>query len=56
MKKNYTKYENPLKISETVVLQKYIQADLVVFISTYEGFGIPIVLRSNKKGTSSTAR
>lgn len=35
--------ENHINLSQEEVIQQYIRADLVLFASTYEGFGMPIV-------------
>mgnify|MGYP001051331821 CR=1 FL=1 len=44
---NYTEIDKPLSIQE--VYQYYQRADLITFLSTYEGFGLPI-LESNIVG------
>lgn len=36
-------YSNICNISDTEVVNAYKESDLVVFVSTYEGFGLPIV-------------
>ena len=36
-------YENHVDLSDTALLDQYRAADLVVFVSTYEGFGLPIL-------------
>lgn len=41
LKKNDIKYENSMNISEEDLINKYINADIVAFVSTYEGFGMP---------------
>jgi len=38
-----TEYSNAWGVSETELIRKYINCDLVVFVSTYEGFGLPIL-------------
>lgn len=43
LKENNITYENAVNISEDALIQKYIDADIVVFVSTYEGFGMPIL-------------
>jgi glycosyltransferase involved in cell wall biosynthesis len=43
LKRNNIEYVNSYGLSEEEVLAKYRQADLVTFVSTYEGFGMPIV-------------
>jgi len=37
------KYRNSVHLSERSLFDAYVEADLVVFASTYEGFGMPIV-------------
>jgi glycosyltransferase involved in cell wall biosynthesis len=39
--KNNIEYENSMNISEEALIQKYVDADIVAFVSTYEGFGMP---------------
>lgn len=36
-------YENHVGLSREALLDQYIQADLLMFASTYEGFGLPVV-------------
>ena len=43
LKDNNIEYENSMNISEEALIQKYIDADIVAFVSTYEGFGMPIL-------------
>lgn len=40
---NGIEFENTFDISEDTLLEKYINADIVSFVSTYEGFGMPIL-------------
>jgi glycosyltransferase involved in cell wall biosynthesis len=42
-------YRNFLNLSETEMINKYKESDLVTFVSTYEGFGMPI-LEANAVG------
>lgn len=42
--KNYgIDHENHIGLSRQALLDQYIQADMLIFASTYEGFGLPIV-------------
>jgi len=43
LQKNNIDYETSVHISEEELIQKYIDADIVAFVSTYEGFGMPIL-------------
>lgn len=36
-------YSNVFGISETDMIQKYVECDIMTFVSTYEGFGMPIL-------------
>ena len=36
-------YENHVGLSDDALLEQYQQADMLVFASTYEGFGLPII-------------
>ena len=36
-------YENHFDLSDCALLEQYKQADMLVFASTYEGFGLPII-------------
>lgn len=36
-------YENHVGLSREALLSQYVQADMLMFVSTYEGFGLPIV-------------
>lgn len=40
---NGIEFENSFDISEDELIEKYIHADIVSFVSTYEGFGMPIL-------------
>lgn len=40
---NQVKYQNSVDVSDAEMLQAYDQADLVVFVSLAEGFGMPII-------------
>jgi len=37
------KYENHVGLSRLALLAQYVEADLLMFVSTYEGFGLPII-------------
>ena len=41
LEQNNIEYEVSINISEEALIQKYIDADIVAFVSTYEGFGMP---------------
>jgi glycosyltransferase involved in cell wall biosynthesis len=43
LKQNNIEYNNAVNISNEELKQQYIDADLLAFVSTYEGFGMPIV-------------
>ncbi len=43
LKKNNIDYVNVVNISNKELKQKYEEADMLTFVSTYEGFGMPIV-------------
>lgn len=40
---NNIKYTNHTQLTDEQVVDRYIQADIISFVSTYEGFGMPIV-------------
>lgn len=40
---NNITFTNHTQLSDEQVVQRYVQADIVSFVSTYEGFGMPIV-------------
>lgn len=41
--KNEINYSNYVGLSRTQLLRRYTDADIVAFVSTYEGFGLPII-------------
>lgn len=41
--KSHIKYENLMNLTQSELAERYRLADIVVFVSTYEGFGLPIV-------------
>jgi glycosyltransferase involved in cell wall biosynthesis len=43
LEKHGTRYENHYDLDGPAVIEQYRQADVLVFASTYEGFGMPIV-------------
>lgn len=43
LKANYIDYTNKENISKEDIIQEYINCDIVAFISSYEGFGLPII-------------
>jgi glycosyltransferase involved in cell wall biosynthesis len=49
LRQNNIDYVNSYDLNENEMLTKYREADLVTFVSTYEGFGMPI-LEANAVG------
>jgi glycosyltransferase involved in cell wall biosynthesis len=43
LEKHTIDYENHVGLSRAALLDQYVQADMLMFASTYEGFGLPIV-------------
>lgn len=43
LRDNKIEYENSFNIAEEELIKKYAQSDIIAFISTYEGFGMPIL-------------
>lgn len=43
LRKYDVKYVNSVRISDEEMVEKYQNCDLVTFVSTYEGFGMPII-------------
>ena len=40
---NKIQYTNHIQLTDEQVVDRYVQADIISFVSTYEGFGMPIV-------------
>lgn len=64
LERTKTHYENFTNLSNSEIYYKYVQADFVVFVSLYEGFGLPIleaqavsrpVITSNKEPMKTVA-
>jgi glycosyltransferase involved in cell wall biosynthesis len=47
LSKNKIRFTNHLQLSDEQILERYIAADIVSFVSTYEGFGMPIIEAQN---------
>lgn len=43
LKSNNIKFENYIDIDEIELINQYERADIITFVSTYEGFGMPII-------------
>lgn len=43
LKRHSIEYNNAVGISQAELLQKYLNCDILAFISTFEGFGMPII-------------
>lgn len=43
LKETQIDYENFYNLSKEEMLKKYIESDIILFVSTYEGFGMPII-------------
>jgi glycosyltransferase involved in cell wall biosynthesis len=43
LRKNGVQYENYENLSQEEVFEKYVDSDIVTFVSTSEGFGLPII-------------
>ena len=43
LKLNFIKFENYVDIDEPELIKQYESADIITFVSTYEGFGMPII-------------
>ena len=50
LEENEITYSNKINLSDSEVYDEYYKADLVMFCSLFEGFGMPIV-EANKAGT-----
>ena len=43
LNKNHIDFTNSYRLSESELIEEYNKCDLVTFVSTYEGFGMPII-------------
>lgn len=43
LKKTKTNFKNYINLSNSEIYNQYVQSDFVVFVSLYEGFGLPII-------------
>lgn len=43
LKKNFINYKNFISLSQKKIIEHYIDSDLLLYVSTYEGFGLPIL-------------
>ena len=43
LNEHHIEYENKVQLSDDDLIREYVNADILTFVSTYEGFGMPIV-------------
>jgi glycosyltransferase involved in cell wall biosynthesis len=43
LRKNNIDYTNSSGLTEGELINKYLQADILIFVSTYEGLGVPVL-------------
>ena len=43
LEENKISFSNSFALEQNEVIEKYYQTDILIFVSTYEGFGVPIL-------------